>query len=409
MDPGTGLPTLSNTTGWIAATMFRALGTTETDGAGALAPRSTAATVTLTEQTRSVQLLNWSDDTSGGVVAAVDFRILVYDAYGEIQSTSTRTVLGNGSIRVDVANVVDGLVIVTPVSAPPGAEVNFGLAALEDDVRVLIEARYLEFRDPVPTQYNVAFDVEFGEDADANIHDFGVYLSNPTNSGANVLLNAIYDGSGASVLPQPRQISLSPASTKLEATTTFDSRGLDFDAGEVSVFNDIFGNVDFATGFGEYTIVFSVPSSVNISARDFDSRFGSYHRIIPGYRQTTDVLVPSFDIETSSLGGTRNWIVIMNPYQNAQTVNVRGYTPGGTEYIDIEPIVIPAYSRIWWSADGLRFTEDPSSTTQPPVPYMSFLFSASGGIFFDARRWRVNNLGQILFQVPFYVRNLRSD
>ena len=99
----------------------------------------------------------------------------------------------------------------------------------------------------------------------------------------------------------------------------------------------------------------------------------------------------------------------MNPYATAQTVNVRGYTPGGTEYIDIAPLVLPAFSRIWWSADGLRFTEDPSSTTEPPVPYMSFLFSATGGVYFDARRWRVDNLGQIRFQVPFYVRNLRTD
>ncbi len=410
LDPGTGLPTISDTTGWIAATMFRASGPLETDGAGAIAPRKAFATVTLTERTSGVQLINWSDDTTGGGGGAdVDFTILVFDAYGDLLRTFNETVPGNGSLRVDTSYVEDGLVVATPDGLLGGADVNFGIAAIEDDVRVLIEARYLEVNDPLPQQSNVAFDVEFGEDEDFNIHDFGVHLSNPTNGGAVVLLNGVYDQAGQSLLAQPRQISLGAFSTKLEATTTFDSRGLQFDAGEVSVFNDIFGNVDLATGFGQYTVVFSVPREVNISARDFDSRFDSYHRIIPGYRQTTDVIVPSFDIETSALGGTRNWVVIMNPYPTEQSVNVRGYTPGGTEYIDIEPILLPPYSRTWWSADGLRFTEDPSSTTQPPVPFMSFLFSATGGVFFDARRWRVNNLGQILFQVPFYVRNLRTD
>ena len=410
IDPGTGLPTISDTTGWIAATLFRATGATETDGAGAIAPRKTFATVSLTEQTTGVQLINWSDDTTGGGGAAdVDFEVLVFDAYGDLQRTFMETVPGNGSLRVDTSYVQTGLVLATPQGLGGGEDVRFGIAAIEQEVRVLVEDRYLEVSDPEPQQYNVAFDVEFGEDPDFNIHDFSVLISNPTNAGAVVLLSGVYDQAGNSYLPQARAISLSPVSTKLEATTTFDSRGLAFDAGEVSVFNDIFGNVDFATGFGEYTLVFSVPRSVNISARDFDSRFDSYARIIPGYRQTTDVLVPSFSIETSSLGGTRNWIVIMNPYATAQTVNVRGYTPGGTEYIDIDPIVLPPYSRIWWSADGLRFTEDPSSTTQPPVPFMSFLFSASGGVFFDARRWRVDNLGQIRFQIPYYVRNLRTD
>jgi len=190
------------------------------------------------------------------------------------------------------------------------------------------------------------------------------------------------------------------------ASTTLDSRGLD--TGEVSVFQDIFGNVDLATGLTTFSANFSIRDGVNLSARDFDSRFKAYYRILPGYRQTPDVVIPLMDYQTVATTGVRNYAVFTNPFDNVQQVNIRAFTPGGTEYI-LDPVSLGANGMVWWSPDGLVFREDPSDTTGPPVPTMTFLFSATGGLFYDGVRQRVDALGRILYRRPFVIRNLRSN
>mgnify|MGYP001557108496 FL=1 len=115
------------------------------------------------------------------------------------------------------------------------------------------------------------------------------------------------------------------------------------------------------------------------------------------------------NLPVTTATGARNWISLMNPRQNALTVNIRGITPGGTEYI-LDPVTVPAFSRIDWSADGLIFTEDPTDPEQDQVPFMTFLFTGQGGMYFNARRtWRELIGMELRAIAPQVVRDLRAD
>jgi hypothetical protein len=293
-------------------------------------------------------------------------------------------------------------------SAPADAVFRSCIASQEAFSPVFFETRFLEKSDPERAQLGIGFDLEFGVDAGFNIHDFGVYFGNPTDQQVTIQLAAVNTAAGANLLPngQSRLVSVDPHATKFMATTQIESRGLD--QGEVSIFADIFGNVDAATGLSVFELVFTVPRGADISARDYDSRAGSYFRIVPAYRQTTDAVIPVMDYETFTTTTTTNLATFANPFNTTATVNVRGYTPGGTEYI-LDPFDVGPFGRVPWSPDGSVFREDPTDVTAPPVRFMTFLFSSSGGVFMDGRRTRTNAQDLILFQRPFVVRNLRAD
>lgn len=413
LDPVTGIPEALPTSGLVVPVMTRSQAAIENDASGGIAFRATRAEVTVNEYTTSVQLINasWLPMAGGALGEDATFDVIVYDAFGDVESFTPATVPAYGSVRIDLGTTDVGQVQVVPTTgagqvAPAGTAYRFAIASLEDDPVVHFESRYLQPTDFAPGQFDVGFDLAWGVDADFNIHDFGVYLSNPTASPITVQLTSLTTADGANLIPSPRLIALDAHATKYMAASTIESRGLD--TGEVSVFQDVFGLVDFATSLTRFTARFSIPDEANVSARDFDSRFKSYYRVLPGYRQTTDVVIPVMDYQIVATGGIRNYAVFSNPFPSIVTVNIRGYTPGGTEYI-LAPVTVGPQAMLFWSPDGLLFREDPTDVTAPPVPFMSFQFSASGGIFFDGVRERVDAAGLILYRRSFVVRNLRAD
>jgi hypothetical protein len=413
LDPVSGNPTPLPTSGFVVPVMMRRLTSIEADAAGGIGFRATRAEVTISEFTTSVQLINtsWTPMVGGALGEDATFDVVVYDALGSVESTTPTTVPAYGSVRVDVAATELGQVQVVPTTglgqvAPVGTNYRFAIAGLEEDPQVHIESRFIELSDYGSGQFDVGFDLAWGVDADFNIHDFGVFLGNPTASPIAVQLTSLTRDNGTNMLAAPRLVALDAHATKFMASTTLDSRGLD--TGELSIFDDILGSVDTATGLTTFSARFAVSSAANVSARDYDSRFKAYYRIVPGYRQTPDVLIPAMDYATVTTGGTRNYAVITNPFGSSAQVTVRAYTPGGTQYV-LDPITVAPYSMFFYSPDGNVFREDPTDVTAPPVPFVSLQLSGSGGLFYDGVRQRVDATGLILYRHPFFVRNLRAD
>jgi hypothetical protein len=289
-------------------------------------------------------------------------------------------------------------------TAPAGTLFRGVVTGLESDPQVQIEAQLLETRDSTLGLRDVGFDLMFGRDAEGNYHDFAVVATNPLTSDQTVVLQAVNLADGTPLLPGPRAIGLEPNATKYEATTTADSRGLEL--GELSVFSDIFGDVTDTTSLQILTVQLSVPRGVDVSARDFDSVFKSYYRIVPGRQSTNDMGVAGVEYETSTISGVRNWISLMNPIGTDVEVFIRGRTPGGTEYI-LDSVIVDAFGRVDWSPDGEIFREDPTDITGPPVPFMSFRFTSTAGIFVSGRKERRTAIvGLIVGMTPQVFRNL---
>jgi hypothetical protein len=187
-------------------------------------------------------------------------------------------------------------------------------------------------------------------------------------------------------------------------TTTRDSLGLDNAGGEVSLFDDIFGDVFTYEDFEEVTLHIQVPKSVNLSARHFDPAFGSFWQRMKQFPLSNNVLVADLPIQVTQGTGLRNLVSFTNPTKGTLRIPIRGFTPGGTEYI-LEALEVPALSRLDWTPDGMNFREDPSDPTGPIVRYMQFLFSPSGGAFFRGRTVAQDANGLIFFITPTMIRD----
>ncbi len=413
LDPVTGVPVSVSTTGLVTAVMMRSIGSTETDAAAGLAPRGDRAEVTVDEHTIDVQVVNLSyvPMAGGAIRTAADFDVVIYDESGGISDAGTVNVPASGAFSIDPGLLQLGQVQIVPTpapgqSAPAGTVFRFGIAALEDDPQVLIETRYLEPAEANAAQLDVAFDLRFGTDAAGNVYDFGIYLANPSPTSTSVTVNQIRTAGGAPLLASPRIVTLAGHAAKFESTTTVESLGLD--AGEQSVFNDIFGNVDLAVGMAEVSVQLSIPRGVNVTARDYDSRFKAYRRILAAYRLSTSVAIPNMEVEPFTTTGVKNEAVFTNRQTGSVTLNVRAFTPGGTQY-QLPSVVLPGLTQVRWSPDGQIFREDPTDTTSPPVPFMTFFFSTSGGTFFDGLRTRVDATDLIFFVRPYAVYDLRQE
>ena len=373
---------------------------------------TTAVDIPITTQADAVQLINYSYTPMGGgaVPTAVSYDITTLDAFGvPIGTTLTALVPANGSIAVPLAvpfDTVGSINVVPTPPAPAGVEVRFVASALEIGRHDAVPARYHETPATTaawPGQIDVAFDVEFGPDIGGNVHDFGVVMHNPTAVAKTVVLRQIFRLGGAPYLGAPRTYVVRPFGTIFMRTTTTDSRGLDTDAGEVSLFADIFGDAFLATEFHQVSLWMQCPGDMNISARHFDRSFGAFYRVLETILLSNSVCVADIPIQQTLLTAIENEVRITNPNRNDLSVPIRGFTPGGTEYI-LDPIVVPAESEISWTPDGVIYREDPSNPVGTPVPFMQFLFTPPGGAFFRGRTTFRDPNSLILYITPQITR-----
>ena len=407
-----GEPTATATSGFVAAYMQRSRVGREEDGALGAAFRDAFTFVSVIPTTLAVQVINTSYDpmAAGSVPTAVSVDITEYDAFGVPTLPTSVVVPANGSILVAPLTSTGRIEVVPtpPPGQPAPATTMFRIAtaALEADPQVFIEARLADIPRPAGQRF-VGFDLEFGVDFVGNEYDFEVVATNASDGGVDetVVLEGIFRSNGSPILASPRLIGLDDKRTKLLRTTTRDSQGLDNT--EQSPFDDIFGDVALATSLETFTVVFSVPAGVDISARAFNA-FKAFYRTLPGRKLTTDVVVCGVEVPTRVGTGVTNLVSLMNPRNVPLQVNIRGATPGGTIYF-LDPVIVNPFSRFDWSPDGLIFTEDPSDINEPPVPFMSFRFTGQGGMFFNARRDRRDVQDLIISIVPHPVRDLSAD
>ena len=395
LDPVTGEPTPVATSGFVIPYLHRTntggiLGLEEVASQG-ITGRSDSVVIPITTQADAVQLVNYSfTPMAGGVVpAAVTFDVETLDAFGVATGAPIPVPVGAyGSVFAPIALGFDevGSLRITPTApVPAGVEIHFMASAQEIGVHDAIPSRYNETSVMHwPGQLDVAFDLDFGPDVAGSIHDFGVVMNNPTDITRTVVLRQIFTLGGAPMLPAPLTYNLRPHGTVFMRTTTTDSRGLDILAGERSFFNDIFGDAFLAADHEEVSLWMQVPREVNISARHFDRSFGSFYRVLKAIQITNNVCVSDVPIQQSLLTQWRNEVRITNPNPNELSVPIRGFTPGGTEYI-LDPIMVPANGYVSWTPDGTIYREDPSDPIGVPVNFMHFLFTPPGGAFFRGR------------------------
>lgn len=404
-----GVDTTGPAKGLVVVYVDRVILTTKASAAKALTFRDGEVFGALSPFATSYQVINHSK-TAGGAPTVATYDITMYDPFGTVVSTMPGVVFGpNASMTFPIVPGTVGMVSATPV-APLPADPLTAVAVREDVLPVHSEYRYRHEEETRLTTVSYAFDLEFGRDSPGagNVHDFGVVLSNPTASLETLTINAIYRDGGTAILSTPRFVSIDPDSTKFLATRTIDSFGLDIGGGEVSPFADLFGDVAVAPSVSTFTLLVTAPAGVDISARHYDRLFGSYCRIVPPRRLTTTVNVSNMPIQTTTAGAIRTYVDLMNPTAFTQTIFIRGYTPGGTEYV-LDSLSLGPFRRVRWSQDGTIYREDPFDLLLPPVPYMSFEFSSTGGIHFGARTEIRDIIGIFTDQLPIVVRNLAFE
>lgn len=374
----------------------------------ALAYRSGTVCTTLSPFATAYELINHSDKS--GVPFSVTYDIVMYDASG-VPTMSTMAVAGDATMRVPVTPGTIGLVCATPVGPFAADEtIKSAITARESGVPVHSESRYRNATDTRLDTVPFAFELEFGREGGAagNVNDFAVLLSNPGTELETMTISAIYRANGTTILGTPRFVTIDPKATKFLATRTIDSFGLDLGGGEVSPFDDLFGDVSLASGVTSFTLLITVPDTVDVSARHYDRLFGTYCRLVPPRPLTGVVNVCNLPIQTTTSTGTRTYVDLMNPTPFELTVFVRGFTPGGTEYL-LDPVVVPGLNRVRWSQDGTIFREDPFDVLLPPVLFMSFEFTSTGGMHVGARTEVRDTFGVFTNQVPIIVRNLAFE
>jgi hypothetical protein len=387
------------TSGFAKVYVDRRAGAVSGEAVLAGAWRGVSVEASLTPFTTAYQVVNHSPG------APVLFVLTEYDAFG--------AVLGAPKTTLPVA--MDGSWLEAPAPGARRVHVErmggpvagdlFGVSAREGAATV-IETRYTSTTDSGVALAGGDVDLAFGRDLAGNYHDFALLLSNGSDGATSVLVNAIWTSTGVLVLGTPRLLVLGPHSTKLYASTTLDSDGLEL--GETSFFEPFFGDAGLATSLTRFHVSLTVPVDVDVSFRQHDSVFDSWFRIVPFRKTTNDVCVADVEIQTTTIGGTRNVITVSNPTAAPQDVFVRAFTPGGTEYI-LPTLTVAGLEILDWSPDGLVFRESPTDTTGPPVPYVTLRLTAVGTVGFDALTARVDVAERILHLRSMVVRDLRFE
>lgn len=413
LSPVTGEPSPTLSSGFVIPYLSRAttgLGI-DADSLSGVTWRSAGVNVAVTPNTDTIQLVNASYNQGAGatVPVAVTFSVSTFDTAGTLLSTVLVPVPGNGSASF-APTVAVGSVRIAPGATVPGAPVppllqviNYAAMARENGLQQHVEHRYHETSlAHLSAQIEMGFEVEFGTDADGNLHDFEMLMSNPTATDVTLQLVAVYLEGDLPLLTTPRAFVLDAGRTVLMRTQTVDSLGLTL--GEVSLFDDLFGDVFTSTGFRRATLYFQVPATIDVSVRQLDPAFFSFYRVVRAFPRSNNVCVFDLPIQETLLTGLRNTISITNPTNSAVTVPVEGFTPGGTRYL-LDAITVGPRSRLDWTPDGMIFREDPSDLLGPPVAFMRFQFFPNVGLFFRGRVVRTDLPGVILFERPHILRD----
>ena len=402
------MDTTSAATGFIVPYVDRFVAGGKRGAEKGLTFRPGTVCTTLSPFATSYELINHSD--KAGAPFGVTYDVVMYDEFGA-PTASMIVVAGDATMRVPITPGTVGLVCATPMGPFAADEtIKTAITAQESGVPVHSEYRYRVAADTRLDTVPFAFELEFGRDGPGvgNVHDFAVVLSNPGTDLETMTINAIYRANGTTILGTPRFVTIDPKATKFLATRTIDSFGLDLGGGEVSPFDDLFGDVSLAGSVTSFTLLITVPDTVDVSARHYDRLFATYCRILPPRPLSANVNVCNMPIQTTVSSGIRTYVDLMNPTPFELTVFVRGYTPGGTEYL-IDPVVVPGLNRVRFSQDGIIYREDPFDVLDPPVPFMSFEFASTGGLHIGARTEIRDTLGIFSNQVPIIVRNLAFE
>ena len=357
--------------------------------------------------TTAVQLINASKHMA--TPTPITYSIASYDYQGNmVGSASTVTVPAHGSYQMTVNPSNVARVQATPMTLGGGGaftsdtEQQSLMAGRLQDLQVSIEVRFLTVSDRFFDRIGVDFD--FGIDSDNNVADVGFHVSNSSSSPRNAVIQAVRDSTGTNLLAAPRVVTLPGNGAKFIATTTADSRGLE--VGQPSPLADIFGDVSAATMAG-YTIEWFVDDDVSVHGANYDSVFGEWRKLLRPNPLSNIIVVSNLPIQETLPSGTRNYITFQNPINSPQTIFVRGNTPGGTQYI-LDSLTVPAFGRLTYSPDGQRFTETPFNNLEPAVPYMSFTFAPSGGLYVSGRTELRDGANRIVFCRPLIVDPLDS-
>lgn len=296
-----------------------------------------------------------------------------------------------------------GQIIVQQSAAP------FALASLEDDDlvyavddRVGGTPRLLDAGASALATLTFAF----GKDAQSGgFEDFDLLVSNLTDdpSPAGFTIRAIYDEFGGAILSTPRTFTLGPRATRLFATTTAASLGLQ--VGETHPFADLFGDVFAATGYRRFFMDLAIGRGLVLQGRSFDPLTLDFAgRVLPtSNRGTSSVLVS--DAQTSLLSGIVNVATFANATSGPITVQVRAFTEvQGTQYL-LPSFVIPARGMTDYRLDGLHLKETPGVPTLADVPNLRLLFSSNAPFGTSGRRSRRDASDLLLLVTPHIVRH----
>ncbi len=405
-DAVTGIPNALPTSGLVLPYVMRSLGggSPDEDASPAQPLFASGVDVTLTPYTSDVQVVNRSFDENAPLPTpvGVTLRTTEYDANGDMVGAPVdRNVPADGTLQVPFASQGGRITIEPQGAVPAGRHVQYAAASRENGLQVYVDSRFIEA--PRSSLQDLGFEMAFGQDTAGNVHDFGLLMTNPTGSTETVVLQGIYRKGGQPILTTPRAFALDGGRTVLMKTTTQDSIGLR--QGEVSFFDDLFGDVFQAQGFDEFTLFVQAPKTLGISARHHDPAFGSFYEVLRGVARTTRACIYGFPIETTTAGGRRNYVSITNTTNGSLEIPIRAFTPmQGTEYI-LDRVTVPPLSRLDWSPDGMILREEPTDTVGAPVPFLQLEMTPLTGAFFRSRTEARDANELLIFVTPTIVRD----
>lgn len=413
IDPATGEPTPVATSGYVFPYIHRETigGNVEQDSFEGVTGRATGVAVAFTPATNDIQIVNYSlNQATGGAPAMplpITFSVTTFNPDGTLAGAPAMVpVSANGSAIVaplatpgNVGSVrIEPVVVPPPPPAPLIQKIQYAACGRESTFQTHAELRFHETSIGIlPQQVDYGFEVEFGQDAFLNTHDFEFLMSNTSGTNQTVVLQAVLRKGELPLLTIPRAFLLNAGRTVLMRTRTVDSIGLN--VGEASFFDDIFGDVFAATDFDEVTLLFQVPRTVDVSMRHHEPATMNFYRIVRALPRTNAACVYDLPIQEFLTTGIRNVVSMTNDSTSPLSLAVRAYTPGGTLYL-LDPIIVPPLERFDWTPDGLTFREVPTDTIGPFVKYMRFEFFPPGGIFFRGRTTSSDALGIIRFITP---------
>lgn len=396
-DPNTGLP--GPGTGLVEAYLRAERSGPDEELCPAATLQTAEAVIPIHPQTDQVLLFNRDP-------VARTFTVCVFGtASGPPVNVRAVNVAGDGFARLDDFTLLPGRV--GQLSVLQGTA-TFALAAQEDDDLVYtVDDRVggtPRLLDGGPSSLG-SLGFVFGRDfVSGGYEDFDLLVSNGTDdpSPNGFTIQSIHDDAGNAILTTPRTVTLGPRASRLFATTTAASLGLE--PGEVHPFADLFGDVFAAGGLRRFTMNLSIGRGILLQGRSFDPlTFDFAGRVRPLARRTsTSVLVA--DAQTTLIGGIANVVTLSNPTAGPVTVQVRAFTQAeGTQYV-LDPVTIPAFSMLDWRADALHLKETPGVPTLADVPFLRFLFSANAPFTAGGRRLRRDASNLQIFITPHLVR-----